>query len=329
MMKPLTPPNEKARQSALDGAGILDTPPEERFDRYTRLAKRLFSVPTALVSLVDHNRQWFKSRQGLDATETPRDIAFCAHAIHEPDSVFVVENATEDERFHDNPLVTGDPQIRFYAGCPITTPDGMPIGTLCIIDGEARTFTAEDEESLQDIGAMVSAELATLRLATIDDLTGLSNRRAFRMMADQALAMCRRTGKQASLLMIDLDGFKQINDKLGHACGDRALKDFARLMFETFRESDVLARFGGDEFCVLLTETDFEAAWVVVERFRAALGELNARPGRTFQLKFSAGVVEFDPSRHERTRDLLDAADERMYKRKKSKSDPERYAVAT
>lgn len=320
MIKPRIPRDEGERQAALDQAAVLDTPPEERFDRYTRLAKRLFAVPTALVSLVDQNRQWFKSRQGLDATETPRDIAFCAHAINEPERVLVVENATEDERFHDNPLVTGDPQIRFYAGCPITTPNGHAIGTLCIIDGEPRTFTAEDEESLQDIGAMVSAELATLRLATIDDLTGLSNRRAFRMMADQALAMCRRTGKQASLLMIDLDGFKQINDQLGHACGDRALKDFARVMFATFRESDVLARFGGDEFCVLLTETDFDAAWNVVERFRAALGELNDRPGRDYTLQFSAGVVEFDPGSHEHTSDLLDAADDRMYKRKKSKA---------
>ncbi|MDH3589963.1 MAG: GAF domain-containing protein, partial [Gammaproteobacteria bacterium] len=184
MIKPAIPHDEEARVAALKDTGVLDTCPEERFDRYTRLTRRLFDVPIALVSLVDRERQWFKSKQGLEASETPRDISFCGHAIL-GDEIFVVENASNDERFHDNPLVTEDPSIRFYAGCPLTSPDGHRLGTLCIIDCEPRVLQSTDLDALQDIAAMVSSELAALRLATIDELTGLSNRRAFNMIADQ------------------------------------------------------------------------------------------------------------------------------------------------
>jgi GAF domain-containing protein len=118
---------------------ILDSGPEERFDRLTRLAKRMFGVSISLVSLVDSDRQWFKSSQGLDATETPRDISFCRHAIL-GDTVFAVPDTLKDDRFHDNPLVTDAPNIRFYAGCRLTIAYGSKLGTLCIIDHKPRFF---------------------------------------------------------------------------------------------------------------------------------------------------------------------------------------------
>ncbi|MGB5339994.1 MAG: GAF domain-containing protein, partial [Gammaproteobacteria bacterium] len=157
MQTPEKPADEVSRIDTLRALNILDTSPEERFDRLTRLAKRLFGVPIALVSLVDEDRQWFKSCQGLTASETPRDISFCGHAIL-GDDIFLVSNAALDERFHYNPLVTNEPHIRFYAGCPLTVPNGSKLGTLCIIDREPREFSEDDMELLRDLTRMAEQE---------------------------------------------------------------------------------------------------------------------------------------------------------------------------
>ncbi len=158
-MQEATPtPNEKQRLEALYRLGILDTPSEERFDRVTRIARQLFSVPIALVSLVDRERQWFKSKQGLDACETGRDISFCGHAI-KSEELFVIEDTLQDERFSDNPLVIGAPHIRFYAGCPIKAPGGEVIGTLCLIDTRPRSLSDREYECLRDLGMQVESEL--------------------------------------------------------------------------------------------------------------------------------------------------------------------------
>ena len=152
------PPNEEERLEALRALDILDSLPEEGFDRITRIASHVFGVPIALVSLVDEARQWFKSRVGLDATETPREHAFCAHAILTPD-VMTVGDAQTDERFRNNPLVTGDPTIRFYAGAPLTISDDVRLGTLCVIDRVPRTMTPEQTACLQDLAGLVVDEM--------------------------------------------------------------------------------------------------------------------------------------------------------------------------
>jgi len=161
--------NESERLATLQSTGLLDSLPEERFDRITRLAKAMFKVPISLVSLVDEDRQWFKSNQGLaGATETPRDHAFCSHAIL-TDDIMVVPDALQDERFADNPLVEGSPNIRFYAGCPIKVPsceDGsnkIPIGTLCVIDSKPRDLSEDERRALKDFGAMIEQELSNDR----------------------------------------------------------------------------------------------------------------------------------------------------------------------
>ena len=159
------PENESERLDTLKSTGLLDSLPEERFDRITRLAKAMFKVPISLVSLVDEDRQWFKSNQGLPgAAETPRDSAFCAHAIL-TDDIMVVPDALQDDRFADNPLVEGSPNIRFYAGCPIKVAckdesSKMPIGTLCVIDSKPRDLSEDERRALKDFGAMVEQELA-------------------------------------------------------------------------------------------------------------------------------------------------------------------------
>ncbi len=159
MQKPALTSNESQRLATLDALNILDTPTEERFDRVVRLASMIFDVPIALVSIVDETRQWFKACYGIDAKSTSRDVSFCGHAIHTP-AQFIVENALEDERFSDNPLVIGDPNIRFYAGRPLAAPDGSLIGTLCIIDVKPRVFTDDDQTKLDILAQVVENEIA-------------------------------------------------------------------------------------------------------------------------------------------------------------------------
>jgi len=158
MQVPRIPANEGARVATLRALNILDTPPEDRFDRLTRLARRVFNVPVSTITMIDANRQWFKSCGGVSVRETPRDISFCAHAILYED-ILVVENALKDERFHDNPFVVQDPKIRFYAGCPLLV-NGYRMGTICIIDQKPRHFTDDDRQLLKDLAVMAEQELA-------------------------------------------------------------------------------------------------------------------------------------------------------------------------
>ena len=156
------PKNEVDRMRALRSYKILDTHPEERFDDLTQLAAIICGVPISLITLLDTDRQWFKSRFGLDVQETPRAQAFCTHAIMQPE-MFVVSNAADDVRFAENPLVKGDPHIRFYAGAPLATKEGHLLGTLCVIDRQPRTLTEEQKRALEILGRQVIATIELRR----------------------------------------------------------------------------------------------------------------------------------------------------------------------
>lgn len=309
------PADEATRIDTLRSLNILDTSPEERFDRLTRLAKRLFGVPIALVSLVDADRQWFKSCVGLAASETPRDISFCGHAIMD-DDIFLVSDALLDERFHDNPLVIGDPNVRFYAGCPLKVPNGSRLGTLCVIDVKPREMSEDDRALLRDLARMAEQELAAVQLATMDELTMLSNRRGFEALAQHAMNVCRRLDKPATLLFFDLNGFKAINDNYGHAEGDRALAVFADVLRNSLRDSDVIGRLGGDEFVALLTNASSSETSACVARLQSAVDVINRQARRGYDIRFSVGQVAFDAARHVAVGSLVAEGDAAMYKHK-------------
>jgi diguanylate cyclase (GGDEF)-like protein len=315
---PGIPQDEQARIETLRSLSILDTPPEERFDHLTRMAKRLFGVSIALVSLVDENRQWFKSSCGLSVRETPRDISFCGHAILGNDP-FIIPDTIVDERFADNPLVLSDPHIRFYAGYPLSAPNGRKLGTLCIIDRQARSFGEEDLEALKDLASMVERELAAVQMATLDDLTAISNRRGFKTLAQHSLHICRRQEVPASLVFIDLDKFKTINDTFGHAEGDQVLTVFAEQMKTACRNTDVCARLGGDEFVMLLINASIEDAEGVVARLHRSVAKLNQEAKRRYNILFSHGIVGFDPEKHHTIDAMLADGDQLMYGLKRAK----------
>jgi GAF domain-containing protein len=173
---PRKPEDEDERLDALGRLDLLDTPAEERFDRITRLARKVFDAPIALVSLVDAERQWFKSAQGLNVAQTPRETSFCGHAILQ-DRVFVVEDAARDGRFADNPLVTGDPRIRFYAGYPLRTASGHRVGTLCVIDRRPRDPGEEELRALEDLGSLAEGSCSARRSARSSSTCVESSRR--------------------------------------------------------------------------------------------------------------------------------------------------------
>lgn len=315
MHVPAKPADESTRLDTLRALNILDTSPEERFDRLTRLAKRLFGVPIALVSLVDADRQWFKSCVGLSVSETPRDVSFCGHAIL-GDDILMIPDTLCDERFHDNPLVTEGPKIRFYAGCPLRVPNGSKLGTLCLIDVEPRTLSDEDRDLLRDLARMAEQELAAVQLASMDELTMLSNRRGFETLAQHALNVCTRMEMPATLLFFDLNDFKQVNDRFGHAEGDNALTTFAQLLRDAFRDSDVIGRLGGDEFVAVLTGSDHDESAAAIRRLRKLVDARNGDAKRGYDIGYSVGEVAFDPLKHASITQLLAEADAAMYKHK-------------
>ncbi len=307
------PADETRRLAALRALNILDTDPEERFDRITRLAQRLFGTSMATVTLVDSDRQWFKSTQGGEpGGENPREISFCAHAILEPETM-VVADAREDERFADNPLVLGDPNIRFYAGHPVTAPGGEAVGTLCVLDDKPRASDDFDTEVLRELAEMVEAEIASLSLAIDDGLTGLTNRRGFEMLGERLLAAARRLDLPVSAIYADLNNMKPINDTHGHDAGDRALVDTAAVLSSSLRASDLIARLGGDEFCAVLIGAAASAGPALIARVESALAARNVASEEPYELSLSLGLAECPAGEELALWDLVARADAEMF----------------
>ena len=267
------PGNEPQRVKAVHAYEILDTPPEPEFDALTRLAAHAFAVPIAVVAMMDSDRLWFKSRLGLDIPQLDRKIAFCAYAIMRPDEPLVVPDLAQDARFADNPLVAQPPHLRFYAGAPIVDTAGNALGTIAVIDARPRSLRQEQREALTDLATLAITVLDSRRraidlrrLALTDHLTGIANRAQFDLTIDAELAAARRSGLPLSLIALDVDDFKNVNDTHGHLAGDEVLREVASRLASLTRRGDTLARLGGDEYAVLMRDADSDAAAVLARR---------------------------------------------------------------
>jgi diguanylate cyclase (GGDEF)-like protein len=335
-----TPWNEVERIAALQALDVLDTAPESEFDALVNAAAAVCDAPISLVSLVDTDRQWFKANHGLaGATQTPRDIAFCAHAILQ-DGVFEVPDAGLDYRFADNPLVSGAPDIRFYAGAPVRLSNGQCVGTLCVIDREPRVLNERQREVLQClakataqalegrialkqvrglVGDLSRAAEEAQHRASHDPLTGLLNRASFGLCLKKALnAAATDSNEPAALLCIDLDHFKLVNDTCGHAAGDLLLQQITDMLRRAVRKGDAVARLGGDEFAILLNACTLPTAQRLAEGICATFDNFRFVHGdHRMKVGTSIGLVAVD-GRWAETATLMQAADACCYSAKQA-----------
>lgn len=332
-MQARLPENETERLQALAQYQILDTLEEQAYDDITLIAAQIAQTPIALVSFVDRERQWFKSRLGLEVSETPRELAFCAHAILTMDQPLQVPDATKDIRFEDNALVTGSPDIRFYFGAPLVTKDHFALGTLCVIDQRPRELSLAQIVALEALSRQVMTQLelrlniAQLHSATqeleevnrrlrilgaTDALTTLGNRGAFNLRLDHEIYRAKRYHTPLSLLLLDVDHFKQYNDTYGHLEGDMVLQKLSLILHDFARPSDFAARFGGEEFTVLLPSTGLEGALALAERLRQMVNDtvFLHRP-----ITVSIGVATL-PEGSQDANGLISAADKALYRAK-------------
>jgi len=283
------PIDEPRRLEALDKLGILFTPAEERFDRIAGLAARLLGVPIAQISLIGAHCLWLKSSHGLDASEMPRDVSFCGHTLL-TDGVMIVPETRADPRFANNPLVTGEPFVRFYAGHPLKSADGSKIGTLCVMDRYPRHLGEEDLQAFKDLVALVEAEFQVCRLShaqkqliaesdalqrknMLDASTRCWNRAAIMNIAQRELARGARQYSAVGVLLANIDHFRHIHDAHGHHIAQRVLLEVAQRMRSCLRAYDAIGRYGEEELLTVLGDCDWGTAQVIAERIRRTIAE--------------------------------------------------------
>jgi diguanylate cyclase (GGDEF)-like protein len=329
--------DELDRIRAVRRYGVLDAPADETYDRITALTARLLQVPVALVSIVDADRAWFMSRHGLDLQEVPRDPTQRS-GVFLHDTPWIVKDASLDPRTRSSPLVTSGFGLGFYAAAPLLTNDGYNLGALCAIDRQPREISPVNIAMLQDLAALVMHEMElrleircamkmgdTLRqntrveqgraeyLATHDALTGLGNRRKLDAVFSAEFNRLRRHGGSLCLFIADIDHFKNINDRYGHATGDEVLAQFGELLRLQMRPTDTSARIGGEEFVVLMPHTKVREALGTAERLRAAMME-QTFGGLKDAITVSIGVAELQQD--EARESLLRRADQALYSAK-------------
>ena len=339
-------PDEAQRQAALDSYGVIDTSPEQAYDDIVMLAATVCDTPAAAIFLIDHGRQWSKAQIGVDHSQSPRAQAICHAAIGNPAQMLVVEDIATDARFAATPIRIGQAPLRFYAGMPVLTPDGHPLGVVCVMDVKPRQLCAKQRAGLKVLARQVQhlfelrrqaleqsrllserdadaqqlqQERADLeqrherlqKIASHDQLTGLLNRAALAQLRANPRAMQKLESAPYSLALLDVDLFKRVNDRHGHLLGDRALRVVADAVTASVREGDLAVRYGGEEFLIVLPGTGLAVAYEVAHRIR----ERVAAAALPFALTVSVGIAAGDPSR-DRPEQVFERADQALYRAK-------------
>jgi diguanylate cyclase (GGDEF)-like protein len=324
---------ESRRLQALHQLHLMDTPAEERFDRITRLARRILNMPMAAIALVDARRRWFKSVQGFSASEPPCTHAFCERTVLR-DRVLVVSDAASDERLAEETMEEGCFDIGFYAGVPLHTDDGSPVGTLCVMDRKSRHLDKNDTRALCDLAALVEHELQMVainkaraalaselesarRRALIDPLTRLWNREGVMTFLKREYSRAQRDRLGVGLIFVDLDDFKMINDSYGHDAGDQVIREAASRMQAALRPYDTMGRYGGDEFLVVAPAVNQGNPAAVAERIRHRLVNTPISfAGAQITITASFGVARAEPRQTWGMEGLVRAADQALYRAK-------------
>lgn len=309
MIEPSLSHDEPLRLAALRKTGLLDTPLEERFERITRLAQRLLNMPTAALSLVDANRQWFKSGQGMNAHQSRRTVSFCGHTVLQS-TPFVVNDARIDPRFSDNPLVVGEEKVVFYAGCPVRSEEGHNLASLCVIDHKPRELSADDLQVLQDLAALAESEFASAmqndiheklscevdameRHKQVDTLTRVWSHDAIAEVANEEFDRARTTHRHVGAMVISIDNLRELSKTNGQDVGDDVLREVAKRTLTAIRQIDAVGRFGGEEFLVVLSNCEgAEDARHVAHSVHRRICEtpIETRAGQ-FQVSVSIGLA--------------------------------------
>lgn len=341
------PDNEARRQAALDAYAVVDTPPEQAFDDIVRLAVTLCGVQVAAIGLLDHDRFWFKAQWGLEVVEIPRAQAISDRVVC-AGRTLVIDDLAADGDQAPSPLRAGGQPLRFFAGVPLLSPDGLALGTVCVADPTPRSLNARQLEGLEVLARQTSHLLELRRYAleqrqllferealaqriersradlqrrheqlqksaSRDELTGLLNRSALVQLRNDPEAVRKLQQQAYSLVVIDVDLFKQVNDRHGHLLGDRALREVADAVTASVREGDLAVRYGGEEFLVVLPGTGLANAVEVAHRIRLRVAEASL----PFPLTISAGVAAGDGARDSPER-VFERADQALYRAKAS-----------
>lgn len=327
MKKPPLSPDEPFRLDALRRLNLVDSPIEERFERVTRMAQRMLGTPIAAISLVETDRQWFKSIQGLDCAQTDRDVAFCAYTILD-DEALVVPDARLDDRFSQNPLVTGEPFIVFYAGVPLHSACGARVGSLCVIDDEPRELSDEDIETLKDLAAIAASELrnpvsedpsrgvsngrsSEQRQRLIDNESRLWNREGIYAVTCKMLHAAAGGESGAAVALLQINNIDQIRASHGSAGVDDAVRLGAKRVLSAIRSTDAVGRIEGDEFMVALSPCESpEVAAELAQQLCERLDGVKIGDGaHAIGILASAGVVYVPAGNQMTVEDVVADAD--------------------
>jgi diguanylate cyclase (GGDEF)-like protein len=324
---PPPPANEAERLDFLVSCGILDTPQDERFDRLTRIAARVYDADIAFLSFVDDGIQWMKAITGDgigSSIERERSVCQIMIASGEP---LVFGDMQKEPKLDGHPVAPFLP-FRFYAGVPLLTLEGAAVGSFCILKREPQDTAGFDVSTLIDLAAVAMDEVELWRLnqdleraAQTDGLTGIANRRAFDQALERAIRRARRTNEPLSLLLLDLDYFKLLNDMAGHQAGDDVLRQFAGVLAQAARRpDDMAARYGGEEFALILPATDQTGALEVAQRVRVNLVAARIPHPKAIEglVTVSIGMATADPGAELAAEALVWAADTGLYEAKKA-----------